>query len=215
MNEKLKCCYIYIIILAITLMISYVFNEILITRYVFYNTFQDQLNFSRIDEIFDSQLKYSWIVYVFIPVWLLIKNFIVSICLQTGLLIKGIKLSFFTTLKIALIAEIVFLLPQLLKLCWFLFIKTEFTLTDIQQFYPLSALNLFRFENLSSMLIYPFQTFNIFEILYWLLLAGGIKQALDVDINKGITIVFTGYIPALVLWIVCVMFITVSLSPTI
>lgn len=205
----------YVIILAVTLIISYVFNEILITKDVFYNTYQDQLSFSRIDEIFDSQLKYSWIVYVFIPVWLLIKNFIVSICLQTGLLIKSIKLSFFTTMKIALTAEIVFLLPQLLKLCWFLFIKTEFTLNDIQHFYPLSALNLFKFENLSSLLIYPFQTFNVFEILYWILLAGGIKQALDIDINKGITIVFSGYIPALVLWMVCIMFITVSLSPAV
>jgi hypothetical protein len=194
-------------------LITYAFSHFLLTRDIYYASFQSQLDNSRIDMLFDMQAKYNWIGFLFIPIWLLIKNSLVALCLQTGLLLNNVKLNLGKTFKIALTAEFVFLLPQMIKLCWFLLAKTDYTLTEVQQFYPLSALNLFKFENLSILLIYPFQTFNIFEILYWILLAGGIKQTLNTDINLGIRVVFCGYIPALVLWIVCVMFITVSLSP--
>ncbi|MBC6111772.1 hypothetical protein H7U22_15215 [Pedobacter sp. CCM 8938] len=202
-----------ITIIAVTFSISYIFNQFLLTRDIYYNTFQSQLESARIDELFDLQLKYLWIGYLVIPVWITLKNLIITLCLQIGLLLNNSKLKFSHTFRIALTAEFVFLLPQLIKLIWFLLVKTNYTLTDVQQFYPLSALNLFNIENLSALSIYPFQTFNLFEIMYWIILAGGIKQALNTDINKGIKVVFSGYIPALALWLLCVMFITVSLSP--
>ena len=137
-----------------------------------------------------------------------------SLCLQTGALIQNIKLKFSTTFTIALTAEFVFLLPPIVKLCWFGFFKTNYTITDIQQFYPLSALNLFDIKSLAAFLIYPFSTLNVFEVLYWVLLAGGIKQALNTSFDKGLKVVVSGYLPALVLWMLCIMFITVSLSPS-
>lgn len=186
----------------------------LLTSDIYYNALQNQLENVKIEEFINLQGKYVWIGLAFIPLWLLIKNFVVSLCLQAGLLLNNSKLKFSDTFRIAITAEFIFLIPQLIKIGWFLFFKTDYTLTDIQQFYPLSALNLFKIENLSALLIYPFQTFNLFEILYWILLAGGIKQALSTDINHGIKVVFSGYIPALVLWIICIMFITVSLNPS-
>lgn len=202
-------------LLAITTtgVITYLFTKLLFTRDIYYTTFQSQLDSTRIDELFDMQEKYSLIGFLFIPVWLILKNFLVGLCLQVGLLLNNTKLKFGITFKIALTAEFVFLLPQLIKLCWFLIFKTDYTLTEAQQFYPLSALNLFKPENLSALLIYPFQTLNVFELLYWILLAGGIKQALNTDLNQGLKVVFYGYIPALLLWMICVMFISVSLSP--
>ncbi|WP_025141503.1 hypothetical protein [Pedobacter jeongneungensis] len=214
MNNSLRTPILFITILLLTLTLIYIFNSLLITQEAFYNTFQNQLENETIDEIFDIEVRHLWISYIFIPVWLLLKIFIITLCLQAGLLLNNSKLKFSDTFRIALTAEFIFLIPQLIKLIWFLFFKTDYTLSDIQQFYPLSALNLFKIENLSALFIYPFQTFNVFEILYWILLAGGIKQAMGTDINHGIKVVFSGYIPALVLWIICVMFITVSISPS-
>ena len=207
-----KNTYLYSTLALVTIIITFVVNNSLITIDTYYNTFQAQLESSRIDEIFDFQLKYNWIGYILIPFWILLKNTIVAVCLIIGLHLNDLKLRFEKIFTVVLTADFVFLLPQLIKLWWFLVFKTDFTLLEFNQFYPLSALNLFKIENLSALLIYPFQTFSVFEILYWLLLAGGIKQALDSDINQGIKVVFSGYIPALALWILCVMFITVSLG---
>ncbi|OWK70099.1 hypothetical protein [Pedobacter sp. AJM] len=212
---KLSFWVLLLTIAIISISITYIFSHYLFTRDIYYNSYQSQLETIRIDELFETQLKYSWIAFLFIPLWLLLKNFIVGLCLQVGLLLNNAKLKFSITFKIALTAEFVFLLPQLFKLCWFLIFKTDYTITEVQQFYPLSALNLFKQENLPQLLIYPFQTFNVFEILYWILLAGGIKQALNTDLNQGIRVVFSGYIPALILWVVCIMFISISLNPAI
>jgi len=211
---KLNNWYLLLSLIATTSLLAYAFSHLLLTRDIYYNSFQDHLDNTRIDELFDFRTKYEWISYIFIPVWLLFKNFLISLCLQVSLLLDNNKLKFSDTFRIALTAEFIFLLPQVVRFCWFLFFKTDYTITDVQQFYPLSALNLFKVENLSSFLIYPFQTFNLFEVLYWLILAGGIKQALDKDLDYGIKVVFSGYIPALVLWIIFIMFITVSLSPS-
>lgn len=210
---KYKGLGLYCCLVLASLGITFLFQQALLTRDMYYNSFQDQLDSTRIDEIFDAQFKYAWLGYVLMPLLLSVKIFLVTLCLQTGALLQNVKLKFSKTLVIALMAEFVFLLPLIIKLGWFVFFKSRYTLTDVQQFAPLSALSLFDAKNLSAVLIYPFQTFNVFEILYWVILAGGIKQALDADIDKGFKVVFSGYIPALILWMLCIMFLTVSLNP--
>lgn len=212
-KEKLNTWYLFGILIAVNFIFAFFLSQLLVTREIYYNTFQSQLDNTRIDEMFDMQSKFSWIGFAFLPLYLLLKIFVVSLTLQTGLLLCNAKLRFGTTFKITLIAEFVFLIPQLIKILWFLFAEKDYTLIDVQQFSPLSALNIFNAKNLSQFLIYPFQTFNVFEIFYWIILAGGIKQAFNTDINHGIKIVFSGYIPGLIIWIICIMFITVSLVP--
>lgn len=206
--------YLFAIVGISSLIIVYLFNTLIITKDVFYYSLGNQLTFERIEEIINNQSKYLWVGYLFIPVWLLLKTFMVNLTLQAGALLYGIKLKLSQTIKVALMAEFVFLIPQLLKLGWFLLIQKEYTLTDVQQFYPLSILSLFHAESLSAIWIYPFQIFNVFEALYWFVLAGGIKQVLDKDMDTGIKIVFSGYVPALMLWLIFIAFITISVTST-
>lgn len=213
MSENLKNLYLLGSVMLFSCLITYLFSHLLLTRDTYYHSYGEQLELSRIDELFKLQTRYSWLSILLIPIWLLIKNAVVSLCLQIGLLVQGIKLGYSKTFKIAIAAEFVFLLPQLIKLCWFLLVKTEYSIIDVQQFYPFSVLNLFEHKDLPAFLIYPFQTFNVFEILYWICLAGGLKKSLGSTIDEGIRVVFYGYIPALLLWVLCVTFIVVSISP--
>ncbi|MBB6498979.1 hypothetical protein [Pedobacter cryoconitis] len=212
MNYKLKSSHLYICLALLSIAITLIFNMLLVTKKVYFNTYS-QFDNTRVEEMFDFQHKYIWIGYLLIPVWLLIKTFVVSLTLQIGTLIQGFKLKFSQTLRVALMAEFIFILPQIIKLFWFLVVQKEYTLIDLQQFYPLSALNFFSLKNLSVIFIYPFQTFNIFEVLYWITLAIGIRLELDKNVDLGIKVVFSGYIPALFLWILVIAFITVSISP--
>lgn len=202
------------LVTLVTIAITFAFSRLTFTIAAYYRTFGDQLDFSRIDEVFGLQTKTEWIAYLLIPFVILIKIFLISMCIQIGLFIQNLKLSISKTITIVLASEFIFFLPQLIKICWFLLVVKDYTITDVQHFYPLSAINIFNANNLPSYLIYPFQTFNLFEILYWILLAGGLKEALNTDLDKGMKIVFTGYIPALLLWILCITFITVLLLPS-
>ncbi|MBB6273147.1 hypothetical protein HDF26_003607 [Pedobacter cryoconitis] len=212
MNHKLNSSLLYLILAILSIAVTIIFNISLLTKTVYFNSYS-QFDNTRIEEMFEFQHKYIWLGYLFIPIWLLIKTFVVNLTLQIGIVIQGYKLKLSQTFKIALMAEFVFLLPQIIKLIWFLMIQKTYTLTDLQHFYPLSILNLFNPNNLSTMLLYPFQIFNIFEVLYWIILAGGIKQELNKDIDQGIKVIFSGYIPALLLWLLVMTFITVSIAP--
>ena len=91
----------------------------------------------------------------------------------------------------ALLGECIFLVVPIVKLCWFAFFQPNFTLEDVQYFYPLSALNITGYKGIAVWFIYPLQVLNVFE---------------------GINIMASGYGVGLLLWVVCVMFFTLNIS---
>lgn len=98
------------------------------------------------------------------------------------------------------------------KNCVVLLFQTNYTLEDLQYFYPLSALNIVGYKGLESWFIYPLQVLNLFELAYWLLLAYFIGKLAFTEKDKGkpmdlgFKIVASSYGSALLLWVVVVMF---------
>jgi hypothetical protein len=108
-------------------------------------------------------------------------------------------------------AEFVFLIPTIFKLLWFLFIQTSYTLQDLQYFHPLSALSIFDPLSLEPWLVYPLQVLNIFEAIYWVVLACLLsKEFPELDINRSMGVVVGGYGTGLVIWVILVMFLTLT-----
>ena len=111
-----------------------------------------------------------------------------------------------------------FLGVGVLKIIWFYFFQTSYTLEDLQYFYPLSALNIVGYQGLESWFIYPLQVLNLFELAYWLLLAYFIGKLAFTEKDKGkpmdlgFKIVASSYGSALLLWVVVVMFFTLNYS---
>ncbi len=60
-------------------------------------------------------------------------------------------------------AGFILLIPGLVKIIWFLFIQTNYTIQDLQLFYPFSLLNLVNSGMLEPCLLYPLQVLNLFE----------------------------------------------------
>lgn len=109
-----------------------------------------------------------------------------------------------------MLAEIPFLLVPLIKLFWFLFVQTDYTFNDLQYFYPLSALQLFEVKSLATWQIYPLQLVNIFELVYWILLAYWLKRLLNITLTKGMELVVTSYGTGLLLWVVFITFLSLN-----
>jgi hypothetical protein len=112
----------------------------------------------------------------------------------------------------------VFLGVGVLKIVWFYFFQTNYTLEDLQYFYPLSALNIVGYKGLDAWLIYPLQVLNLFELAYWLLLSYFVGMLAFIEKYKGkpmdlgFKIVASSYGSALLLWVVVVMFFTLNYS---
>ena len=63
-----------------------------------------------------------------------------------------------------------------------------------------------------SWFIYPFQTLNLFELAYIICLGYWVGQLTNTNTDNGLKVVAYSYVPALLLWVVTIMFFTLNYS---
>lgn len=210
----------YFIIISIFLIILGVLTKSLLDLD---NLILDNLSTSitrnQLIEYLDFKKKWQWISYTIIPILLLIKTTIVASVLYIGTYFYSkTKVTFNQLFNAVIKAEFVFIGVGILKIIWFYFFQTNYTLEDIQNFYPLSALNIVGYKGLESWFIYPLQVLNLFEVAYWLLLSYYIGKLAFTEkdegkpMDLGFNIVASSYGSALLLWVVVVMFFTLNYS---
>ncbi|MFN7839937.1 MAG: hypothetical protein ACK5QG_18395, partial [Bacteroidota bacterium] len=61
-------------------------------------------------------------------------------------------------------------------------------------------------------LVYPIQLLNVFELLYWIALAWQLQEVLEKPFAESLGFVAKTYGVGLAVWVVVVMFLTVSIS---
>lgn len=195
-----------------TCALTFVSNSLLVTDDLILGFWSEHVSYERATEMLDLNRRWSWVSYAIIPVYYLLKMFLVSVCIYTGIVLADIDVSFRKVFQVALFAEAIFLVPVAIKLVWFGWVQTEYTLLDVQSFYPFSLLNLFDRNTLDSWLIYPMQAINLFEMIYFLLLAYGLYLVTKRSYSKMLGLALYTYGTGLFIWIVSVMFIVVTLT---
>jgi len=194
--------------------IQYLFIE----DYLYYQTFGEQITSDQIAKMLQISKKYYWLGYVFVPFIILIRVFFTSIFLYIGIFFTNLKIEFSKLFKVALFADFIFVLSGLAKLIILIFFKEVSTLEDLQ-FTPLSVMEFLDYSKVDPLFIYPLSLINVFELLYFLVLAwllvGVIKEVNEersVNFGKSLKLVTASYGSGLLLWVVFVMFISLNLT---
>lgn len=191
--------------------ISFSSNNLVFTKEFYINILNGILSENRIESFIETKMKYEWIGYFFIPVFLLLKLFVVSCLIYIGLNISDYSTNFKSLFCIVTIAESTMVIASLFKLYYIVI----FNITDIEvlkRFFPLSIITFFNLKNIPFYLVYPLQQINIFELGYWLLLAYGIKTLENVDFKKALKITSLSYGVGLVIWSIFIVFIQLQFS---
>jgi len=191
----------------------YFTNQLLFSETIYYNTFAEQLTAEKIDGLIKETHQWAWLGYVFVPIFYAIKFLLISLILLTGFFFFENKVGFAVIFRAVILAEIPFLVVPVIKLFWFLFIQTHYDLNDLQYFYPLSALQLFDVKSLPTWQVYPLQLFNIFELIYWVLLAYWLKKYINISLNRSMEIVASSYGTGFLLWCVFITFLSLNVAP--
>lgn len=176
------------------------------------NSLGEQITRRELENLINVREKWQWLGYALLPLLLLVKISIVAGLLDIGCFFFGKDIRYKTLFHIAIKAEFVFLLVIVFKTAWFYWIQTEYSLEDLQYFYPLSLLQLFGYESLEPWFIYPLQVVNLFELCYWLLLGYGLSKALKQSMDYAMGIVASSYGVGLLIWVAGVMFFTLNMS---
>lgn len=143
-----------------------------------------------------SALQYTSIPFIYL--W---KFTVLGFVIWVGCFLFGYRVTFLQCWGIVLVSEFVFVIPEIIKLIWFLMIRTDPTFYEIQAFYPLSLMNLMDYETLPSRFAYPCKALNLFEPLYWFVVALGIKHFARKGMKPAWTIVLAFYVPIFLLWL--------------
>ena len=163
-----------------------------------------------------SQKKWWWVSYVTTPVLIGIKVLLVAFCLNFVKIIseKLENVKFRDILFVVLIAEFVFVIAGFYKFFNFYLVETDYTLETLQTYYPLSLINFNEAISTEKWLAYPLQLANIFEIMYWGVLAWGIWQLADKKISyqRSLCYVALTYGVGLLFWVGVVCFLILSVS---
>ena len=203
----------YFILCAILILITEATKYFLQFDKLLYNTLAENLTSDQIENFFNLQKKWQWVSYLFVPIFILLKTSIIASVVYIGtFFFNKNDITFKNILNCVIQAEFIFLLVPVLKIIWFYFFQTNYTLEDIQYFYPLSALNITGYQGLDHWLIYPLQVLNLFELAYIIYLSYQIGQLTQTNTDNGLKIVAYSYVPALFLWVTAVMFFTLNYS---
>ncbi|MRX40509.1 hypothetical protein GJU43_14565 [Flavobacterium sp. LC2016-23] len=133
---------------------------------------------------------------------------LIATILYIGLTFSDRELKFYRLWDAVIKAECIFLLVPVFKIIWFYFFQTSYSLKDIQNFYPLSALNIIEYKELQKWSIYPLQILNLFELTYIIYLAHQVGHLTNTNTDNGLKIVGYSYVHALLLWVITIMFFT-------
>jgi len=194
-------------------LLSYVSNNILGVDALLYNSIAEQLSSEQVIKVLEFKEKWRFVSYIILPILLLLKISILAGILDVGCFFLSKEIKYKKIFNIVVRAEFIFLLVIVFKTAWFYFFQADYNLDDLQYFYPLSALNIISYDSVQPWFVYPLQVLNAFEIIYWIVLAILLEKAMNIKkSNLGIKIVASSYGPALLIWVVAVMFFTLNIG---
>lgn len=186
-------------------------NEFVLTNSYYYNSLGDQLTNTRITDLIAMKEKFQWVTYLIEPVFILLKILIIAGVIFTGLCLSNSDTTYKDCLKIVVLAEFIPFLGFFIKTAFFLIFPPK-SPTVLQFFSPLSLSQLFDLNKIPNYFIYSIQQINIFEIVYWILLAFGIKTFTKWQWSKSYKKVLATYGSALFIWILFIMFLNLEIG---
>jgi hypothetical protein len=143
----------------------------------------------------------SALKFVSVPIIYLWKFTVIGFVIWVGCFLFGYRVTYSQCWGIAIVSEFVFLLPELLKIGWFLFFETDPTYNDIRGFYPFSLMNFFDYYEMDKRYAYPLRALNLFEPIYWIALVNGVHFFARKEKNVAWFIVLASYVLLFFLWL--------------
>ena len=139
--------------------------------------------------------------FLTIPIIYLWKFTVIGFVVWIGCFLFGYRVTYSQCWGIAIVSEYIFIIPELLKIGWFMFIETDPALLDVRAFYPSSLMHFFDYYTIGKEYVYPLKALNVFEVGYWALLANGVHFFARKQKKQAWIIVLCSYVIIFFLWL--------------
>lgn len=196
LNESLQFDHrlFYFILVAIFLIIRYLTNSLILEAIPDSERLEAQGDLMFF-HIFNA-LNYLWT-----PFSILWKCTVTAFLFWSIGLMIGYKAKFKDLWKFALVAEIIFILPELLRLLIYMNPAGSVSYLEIQNFEPLSLLWIVGPEQIDQKFHYPLSVLNIFELMYGAFWVLGFHMISRRNLEESTLVVLIAYFIPLLLWL--------------
>ncbi|WP_246388310.1 sulfate ABC transporter permease [Algoriphagus iocasae] len=184
----------FIVLVFLFLIIRYLTNTLILESIPDYDALESRGDFM-IFHIFNA-LNYIWT-----PFALLWKFTVISFLFWVGAFIIGFKVPYKELWKFALVAEVIFIFPELIRLLAFLDPSSTVTYQEIDEYRALSMLSLLGPENVADKFHYALGTINVFEIFYGILWLYGFHMISNRSLGESSIVVILSYYFPLAIWL--------------
>lgn len=140
--------------------------------------------------------------FVSIPIIYAWKLTVIAFVLWIGCFLYGYRITYGQCWSVALVSEFLFLVPELLKIGWFLFFDQDPSYHAVRSFYPFSLMHFFHYDQIDKRYAYPLKALNLFEVAYWCLLTWGIHDYAHKKLKVAGLIVVSSYVLLFFLWLI-------------
>lgn len=184
----------FLILSALYVLVRYITNDLILEAIPGNEKIEEEGGFL-IFHVFNS-LGYLWT-----PFSILWRVTMTAMLIWMGSFAFGYKAPFVALWKFALVADIIFLMPELIKMLLFIISTDDIGYQDIKEFFPLSIYSQIDTAAVATKFHYPLKVANVFEILYAIVLVFGYHSVSRKDLATSTKVVLTSYGLGLVLWL--------------
>ena len=161
--------------------------------------------------LLNTSPKFKILLYTCSVLLLFLKYSLISLLIYTTFYLNLVKVSYHSVFKIVCLAEMVFLIPAMIKVIWFI-IYPPTALEQWSSFYPLSLHSVLSGISIPAVIAYPLQLLNAFELTYILTLTYLLQKLVKYDFDHLMKMVLISYLPALFVWTLITTYYTVMLN---
>lgn len=161
--------------------------------------------------LLNTSPKFKILLYTCSVLLLFLKYSLISLLIYTTFYLNLDKVSYQSVFKVVCLAEMVFLIPAMIKVIWFI-IYPPTALEQWSGYYPLSLHSVLSGISIPTVIAYPLQLLNAFELIYILTLAYLLQKLIKYDFDHLMKMVLISYLPALFVWTLITTYYTVMLN---
>lgn len=184
----------FLILVILFLLVRYVTNDLILQSIPGYDKLESEGSFM-IFHVFNA-LNYIWT-----PFALLWKFTATAFLIWLGAFAFGYKVPFVRLWQFVLVAEFIFIIPELIKMLVYIKPSDSVTYEEIRDYYPLSLFSMVNPESVAPKYHYPLRAINLFELIYVVFLVFGFHTVSRRTLTESTFVILFSYVLMFLFWL--------------
>jgi len=207
---KINNWYYYFVLSGVYALFMLAMNRFLLTDSLYYASLSEQYTSEQIRKILAIRESWKFLGYALIPFIIIIRVLYSSFCLFIGDLFQETRWGFKRLFNVSLKADIAFSFSIIANFYYYAFSENYQKVEDLSVNY-FSLLRITGKENIPTWLVFAFNSLNIFEVVYIILLILFFHSLFKISYLKSSIFVLLTYGIGNYLYIVAITFIYLNL----